>query len=49
MNVHTTLEGGIALVRMDRPPANAMEPGFLEEIATTFEPSLPIHRRAPSS
>jgi enoyl-CoA hydratase len=37
MNVHTTLEGGIALVRMDRPPANAMEPGFLEEIATTFE------------
>ena len=37
MQVHTTIEDQIALVRLDRPPANAMEPNFLHEIADCFE------------
>ncbi len=37
MTVATTYMDGVALVRMARPPANAMEPEFLTEIATTFE------------
>ncbi len=37
MQVHTTVEDRIAYVRLDRPPANAMEPVFLDEITTCFE------------
>ncbi len=37
MQVHTTIHGQIAQVRLDRPPANAMEPDFLHEIADCFD------------
>lgn len=36
MQVHTTIEDRIAHVRLDRPPANAMEPVFLDEITACF-------------
>ena len=36
MQVHTTIESNIAHVRLDRPPVNAMNADFIEQIATCF-------------
>lgn len=36
MSVRTTLKERVAVVQLDRPPANAMEPDFLHDIAACF-------------
>ena len=37
MQVHTTIEDRIAHVRLDRPPANAMNAAFIDEITACFK------------
>ena len=42
--VRTEDRGGIAVVALDRPPANAMVPELLEELAATPRASPPSVR-----